>query len=155
MQTANDGRDCGKSINAPDGFGKRAKDEPSWAGSVRLSGVSDRHPSVVAAVPTSRGNRTPIRFRRNRRNPLQLRQRPTPRAAHALQLMRADRQESASDDADCQSVHLPPPVLRIAEIWDRLPPHIREAIQTLVDAASPDDRDRELFEVISNGLASV
>jgi len=78
-----------------------------------------------------------------------------PRAAHALQLMRADRQESASDDADCQSVHLPPPVLRIAEIWDRLPPHIREAIQTLVDAASPDDRDRELFEVISNGLASV
>jgi hypothetical protein len=65
-----------------------------------------------------------------------------PRAAHALQLMRANRHESASDDAHCQSVHLPLEVIRIAESWDQLPPHIREAIQTLVETALPIDRYR-------------
>ncbi|MGE4102046.1 MAG: hypothetical protein AB7E74_08770, partial [Pirellulales bacterium] len=60
--------------------------------------------------------------------------------AHALQLMRANRQELAPDDAHCQSVHLPPAALRIAELWDQLPPHIRETIQTLVDAAFQADR---------------
>jgi hypothetical protein len=37
---------------------------------------------------------------------------------------------------------LSPAVARIAAAWPSLPPHIREAIQTLVDAASPVDRDR-------------
>jgi hypothetical protein len=58
-----------------------------------------------------------------------------PRAAHALQFLRANRQGSSSPDTHCQSVHLPPAVTRIAESWDILPPHVREAIQTLVDAA--------------------
>jgi len=35
---------------------------------------------------------------------------------------------------------LPPAVAQIADAWPVLPPHIREAIQTLVDAASAADR---------------
>lgn len=31
-------------------------------------------------------------------------------------------------------------MIRIAESWDHLPPHIREAIQTLIDAVSPIER---------------
>lgn len=52
----------------------------------------------------------------------------------------------ASDDAhrqltsQSQSVCLPPAVARIADAWLILPPHIREAIQTLVDAALPVER---------------
>lgn len=52
----------------------------------------------------------------------------------------------ASDDADSQptsqsqSVPLPPAVARIADAWPSLPPHIREAIRTLVDAASAANR---------------
>jgi hypothetical protein len=38
------------------------------------------------------------------------------------------------------SVPIPPDVLRIADFWTALPPHIREAILTLVDAAVPGDR---------------
>lgn len=37
---------------------------------------------------------------------------------------------------------MPPGLIRIAETWLSLPPHIREAIQTLVDAASPIDQER-------------
>lgn len=54
----------------------------------------------------------------------------------------------ASDDADLQpasqsqSVCLPPAVARIADAWPLLPLHIREAIQTLVDAALPVDQAR-------------
>lgn len=39
-----------------------------------------------------------------------------------------------------QSVSLSPAVARIADAWPSLPPHIREVIQTLVDAASAADR---------------
>jgi hypothetical protein len=63
-----------------------------------------------------------------------------PRAAHALQFLRANQHESASNDTHCQSVHLPPAVIRIAESWADLPPHIREAIQTLVDVATAGHR---------------
>jgi hypothetical protein len=38
------------------------------------------------------------------------------------------------------SVPIPPDVVRIADAWAVLPPHIREAILTLVDAAVPTDR---------------
>jgi hypothetical protein len=56
--------------------------------------------------------------------------------------LRANRHDSSSHVAHCQSVHLPAEVIRIAESWDHLPPHIREAILTLVDTALPIDRDR-------------
>jgi hypothetical protein len=36
--------------------------------------------------------------------------------------------------SNAQSVLLPPVLARIAEVWTVLPPHIREAILTLVDA---------------------
>ncbi len=43
-----------------------------------------------------------------------------------------------------QSVYLPPAVARVADAWPLLPPHIREAIQTLVDAGVPTERDGSL-----------
>lgn len=60
-----------------------------------------------------------------------------PRAAHALHSVRANQHESTSNGTHCQSVHLPPAVMRIAEFWSSLPPHIRETITTLVDASAP------------------
>ncbi len=40
-----------------------------------------------------------------------------------------------------QSVCLPPAVAKIVDAWPFLPPHIREAIQTLADAGLPADCD--------------
>jgi hypothetical protein len=40
----------------------------------------------------------------------------------------------ALNGADRQRGQLPPAVARIAEAWPSMPPHIREAIATLVDA---------------------
>jgi DNA-binding FadR family transcriptional regulator len=63
----------------------------------------------------------------------------------------------AADVAECgvssnlQSVSLSPAVIRIAEAWSTLPPHIREAIQTLVEAALPAARpaDPQKVEILS------
>lgn len=50
-------------------------------------------------------------------------------------------QQLASDDAflvlpsSGKAVSVSPAVVRIAEAWDELPPHVREAITLLVDSA--------------------
>lgn len=59
-----------------------------------------------------------------------------PRAAHALRLLHANRHEWALNGIHCQSVYMPEAVIRIAESWDQVPPHIRDAIETLVEATA-------------------
>ena len=46
--------------------------------------------------------------------------------------------------SDLQSVSMAPAVGRIADLWTALPPHIREAILTLVDAG--------LLDTVNDGL---
>jgi hypothetical protein len=61
----------------------------------------------------------------------------------------------ASNDAvetvpsNIQLGSLPPAIFRIAEAWADLPPHIREAIQTLIDAVLLVGRDGRSFGVAS------
>lgn len=60
------------------------------------------------------------------------------RAANVLQAGVADGQSLASADAAWQfdSSETPSAAMRVVACWSRLPPHIREAILTLVDAGS-------------------
>jgi hypothetical protein len=56
-------------------------------------------------------------------------------AAHALQGSGANWQALTPSDADRHEDRgIPAAVARIADSWPRLPPHVREAIVTLVDA---------------------
>jgi hypothetical protein len=55
-------------------------------------------------------------------------------AAHAVQGSGANGHALAPADADWYDDHgIPAAVARIADSWPRLPPHVREAILTLVD----------------------
>jgi hypothetical protein len=56
------------------------------------------------------------------------------RAANALRSGHFDWLPPALTGNDRQCGKLPPAISRIAESWPALPPHIREAILTLVDA---------------------
>lgn len=50
---------------------------------------------------------------------------------------------------------MPPDLIRIAETWLSLPSHIREAIQTLVDAASPNDQEHPSYHRASKRNADL
>jgi hypothetical protein len=68
------------------------------------------------------------------------------RAANALRSGRFDWLPLALNGNDWQHGQLPVAIARIAESWSSLPPHIREAISTLIDAglASSDCRHRAI-----------
>jgi len=53
-----------------------------------------------------------------------------------------------------QSDFLSPAVARIVDAWPFLPPHIREAIQTLVEAASPAGRGASTQVELASDVAS-
>ena len=57
------------------------------------------------------------------------------RAAWALHFWRTECPLASPDGVDCQDGECPPAVLHIARAWSDLPPHVRDAIMTLVDAA--------------------